>query len=149
MNKMALCLPVLLSTAFAVQAQDVSGCPQLPAGTDLIWESRSSNGIDFCRALRPDGSEAFGVYIAKDSPFEPKRNNSEEKRSVDGRPVQWYRAELVTQPDVEARETLLELADGRTAHIWLQARSGDQLDKALGLAGKLRFGRDGQVVAGQ
>ena len=77
MNKMALCLPVLLSATFAVQAQDGSGCPQLPAGADLVWEYRSSNNTDFCRALRVDGSEAFGVYIAKDPPFEPKRSNSE------------------------------------------------------------------------
>ena len=149
MNKMALCLPVLLSAAFAVQAQDGSGCPQLPAGADLVWEYRSSNNTDFCRALRVDGSEAFGVYIAKDPPFEPNRRNSEERRTIDGQPVQWYRAELVTQPDIEARETLLELADGRTAHIWLQARSGEALNNALGLAGKLHFGPADRVVAGQ
>jgi len=148
MKKTAFCLPVLLLAAFAAQAQDVPGCPQLPAGTDLIWEHRNTGGSDFCRALRPDGTEAFGVYIAKDSPFEPQRSNREEEGLVDGREVRWYRAELVTKPDIEARETLLELDDGRVAHIWLQARSGDQLRRALNLTGQLHFGRDRQV-AGQ
>jgi len=68
---------------------------------------------------------------------------------VDGRQVQWYRAELATKPDIEARETLVELDDGRVAHIWLQARSGEQLVKALDLTGQLRFSPDRQVAAGQ
>ena len=148
MKKTAFCLPVLLLAAFAAQAQDVPGCPQLPTGTDLIWEHRNASGSDFCRALRPDGTEAFGVYIANDSPFKPQRGNREEEGLVDGHEVRWYRAELVTKPDIEARETLLELEDGRVAHIWLQAPSGDQLRKALDLTGQLHFGRDRQV-AGQ
>jgi hypothetical protein len=121
----------------------------LPEAADLIWEHNHTNGTDFCRALRVDGTEAFGVYIAGESPFKPKRGNREEEGTVDGREVQWYRAELVTKPDIEARETLLELNDGRVAHIWLQARSGDQLRKALNLTGQLRFDADRQVAAGQ
>lgn len=149
MNKTAFCLPFLLLAASAAHAQTVPGCPQLPAGTDLIWEHRNTNGSDFCRALRVDGTEAFGVYIAADSPFEPKRGNREENGTVDGRTVQWYRAELVTKPDIEARETLIELDDGRVAHIWLQAPSGEQLRSALDLTGQLQFGHDRQIAVGQ
>ncbi|MGH8086137.1 MAG: hypothetical protein ACREPV_12845 [Lysobacter sp.] len=149
MHKTAFCLPFLLLAASAAHAQATPGCPQLPAGTDLIWEHRNTNDSDFCRALRIDGTEAFGVYIANDSPFEPKRGNREEAGVVDGREVQWYRAELVTKPDIEARETLVELDDGRVAHIWLQAPSGEQLDKALDLTRQLRFSPDRQVAAGQ
>lgn len=149
MKTTAFCLPFLLLAASAVQAQDVPGCPQLPDGTDLIWQHRGTADSDFCRALRIDGTEAFGVYIANESPFEPKRGNREESGVVDGRQVQWYRAELVTKPDIEARETLVELDDGRVAHIWLQARSGEQLDSALDLTGQLRFSPDRQVAAGQ
>lgn len=149
MNKTAFCLPGLLLAAFGAQAQDLGGCPQLPADSDLIWEHRNTNGSDFCRALRIDGTEAFGVYIADASPFEPRRSHREEDGTVDGRTVQWYRAELVTKPDVEARETLIELDDGRIAHIWLQAPSGDQLRQALDLTGQLHFGRERQVATGQ
>lgn len=149
MNKKAFCLPFLLLAASAAQAQDAPGCPQLPAGSALIWEHRHTNDTDFCRALRIDGTEAFGMYIAKEPSFEPKRGNREESSIIDGRATQWYRAELVTKPDIEARETLLELADGRVAHIWLQAHSGEPLAKALRLAGQLDFSRDRQVAAGQ
>lgn len=149
MNKTAFCLPFLLLAASAAQAQDTLGCPQLPADTGLIWEHRGTGDADFCRALRADGTEAFGMYISPEPSFEPKRGNREENGLVDGREVQWYRAELVTKPDIEAREALVELDDGRVAHIWLQARSGEQLDKAFALTGQLRFGTDRQVAAGQ
>ncbi len=149
MNKTAFCLPFLLLAAPAVQAQDVLGCPQLPASTDLIWEHRGTAGSDFCRALRVDGTEAFGMYISAEPSFDPKRRNREEEGLIDGREVQWYRAELVTKPDIEARETLVELDDGRVAHIWLQARSGDQLDRAFDLTRQLRFGHDRQVATGE
>jgi len=149
MKTKAFCLPFLLLAASAAQAQDAPGCPQLPEGSDLIWQHRGTADSDFCRALRIDGTEAFGVYIASHSPFEPKRGNREEAGVVDGRRVQWYRAELATQPDIEARETLVELDDGRVAHVWLQARSGEQLVQALDLTGQLRFSPDRQVAAGQ
>lgn len=153
MNKTAFYVPILLLSGVAAQAQaqDAGACPQLPAEAELTWEHRGSGDSDFCRALRSDGSEAFGLYISPESPFEPKRSNREEEGSVDGRAIQWYRAEIATQPEIEARETLVELHDGRTAHIWLQAMSGEQLDRAFKMAEGLRFGRPRgvQVAAGQ
>lgn len=146
MNIKALGLPLLLLAASAAHAQEDVGCPQLPADAGLAWEHRGTADSDFCRALREDGSEAFGLYIAKSSPFEARRANRREMASIDGREVQWYRAELVTQPDIEAREALIELPDGRVAHIWLQARSGEQLERMLDLAGELRFGKNHQVA---
>lgn len=148
MNKTALCVPMLLLAAATAQAQDAGMCPQLPAETGLIWEHRASGNSDFCRALREDGSEAFGLYIAAESPFEPKRGNREEEGRIDGRSVQWYRAEIATKPNIEAREALVELDDGRVAHIWLQAGSGEQLTRAFQLTESLRFGR-GNQIAGQ
>lgn len=153
MNKTAFYVPILLLSGVAAQAraQDAGACPQLPAEAELTWEHRGSGDSDFCRALRSDGSEAFGLYIAPESPFEPKRGNREEQGSVDGKAIQWYRAEIATQPDIEARETLVELDDGRTAHIWLQAQSGEQLSRAFQLAEGLRFGpaRGPQMASGQ
>lgn len=149
MKKTAFCLPLLLLAASAAHAQDALGCPQLPADTGLIWEHRGTADSDFCRALRADGSEAFGIYISAQPSFDPRRDNREESGLVDGRAVQWYRAELVTKPDIEARETLIHLDDGRVAHLWLQARSGEQLDQAFELTRQLRFGSPRQVATGE
>lgn len=152
MNKSALCLPLLFLAATVAQAQESAACPQLPADAGLSWEYRGSGGADFCRALRDDGSEAFGLYIAKDSPFEPKRSNREEEGRIDGQEIQWYRAELVGKPDIQARETLLKLDDGRVAHVWLQAESGEQLRQVFEVAQGLDFSprrADTAVAAGQ
>src|SRR5690606_30900815 len=116
MKATVLCLPWLLLAASAAHAQQpssASGCPQLPAGAGLEWEHRATADSDFCRALREDGSEAFGLYIADSSPVEPRRKNREETGQVGGFEVQWYRAEIATRPDIAARETLIELPDGR------------------------------------
>ncbi len=112
-----------MATANA-QAQDQGNCPQLPADSGLAWEYRASGDSDFCRALRADGSEAFGLYISRKANFEPKRGNRAEPGMIDSQSIYWYKGELATKPDVEVRETLVELTDGRVAHIWLQ--SGQQ-----------------------
>lgn len=149
MKSTVLCLPMLLLAASAVHAQaSTPGCPQLPVDSGLTWEHRGTEGSDFCRALREDGSEAFGLYIADQSPFEPRRKNREETGQVGGFEVQWYRAEIATRPDIAARETLIELPDGRMAHLWFQAPTGEQLDRAFELTSRLRFGADRQVAGG-
>ncbi|MGY0558306.1 MULTISPECIES: hypothetical protein [unclassified Lysobacter] len=79
------------------------------------------------------------MYISNDAAFDPKRRNREEVDVINGQEIHWYRAELVGQPDVEARETLVELNDGRSAHIWLQAGPGEQLDKMFQLTRALDF----------
>lgn len=149
MNKTIFGLPVLLALASGAYAQDTQpqsmqspsdiACPQLPADSGLAWVHKATPTSDFCRAVRADGSEAFGLFIANDSPFEPKRGNRAEEATIDGREVQWYRSELASQPDVRARETLIELPDGRVAHLWVQAKSDQQLTEALGQTANLRF----------
>jgi hypothetical protein len=116
----------------------------------LSWEARSTADSDFCRALRSDGSEAFGLYISAKPNFEPNPRNRQESGRIDGRDVVWYRAEIATNPGVQARETLLQLADGRYAHVWLQADSTDALAADYRLVGNLRFrvGGSGEQVAG-
>jgi hypothetical protein len=144
---LSLALPLLLGMA-AARAQDAAPppppadphCPQLPAEGGLTWESRSSDAGDFCRALFPDGSEAFGLYITPEPTFEPKaRNRAERGYTIDGHEVIWYRAQLATDPGIKTRETTVELADGRHAHIWLQAPSQAQLDGTLKLVGRIHF----------
>ncbi len=139
MNKPAWLLPLLLPLAGTATAQDAGACPYLAADTGLTWEHRGSGDSDFCRALRADGSEAFGLTIAKDAPFKPKGGNRAERVKIDGREVTWYRTEIAgTQ--IQARETVVELPDGRIAYIWVQANSPDQLNQVLQQTQSMKFG---------
>jgi len=139
MNKPVWLLPLLLPLAGTAAAQDAGACPYLAADTGLTWEHRESGDSDLCRALRADGSEAFGLTIAKDAPFEPKGGNRAERINIDGREVTWYRTEIAgTQ--IQARETLVELPDGRVAYIWVQAKSPDQLNQVLQQTQSMKFG---------
>jgi hypothetical protein len=155
MNKTLSLLPMLagllLATHGTARAQDAGACPQLPVDAGLTWEHRASGDADFCRALRSDGSEAFGLYISPKPNFEPVRADREERGQIDGQQVYWYRAEIAAKPGVEARETLLQLRDGRAAHVWLQADSAAQLNSAFQLAQGLHFGPGGdkQLASGQ
>ena len=139
-----------MGLASAATAQQSTSCPQLPGDAGLTWEYRSSGGTDLCRALRADGSEAFGLVISAKPTFEPQRPDRAERGQVDGRDVYWYRAELAAKPGVQARETLIALPDGRSAHLWLQADNGDKLESGFRMLQGLHFAPTGpQVAAGQ
>ena len=140
-----------MGLAVNVAAQQASACPQLPSDTGLTWEYRGAGGTDLCRALRSDGSEAFGLVISSKPTFEPLRPDRAERSSVGGRDVYWYRAELAQKPGVQARETVIELPDGRSAHLWLQADNTEKLQAGFQLVQALRFAPTGpqQVAAGQ
>src|SRR5262245_12264078 len=126
MNKSVWLLSLLLPLAGTAAAQNVGACPYLAAETGLTWEHRGSADSDFCRAMRADGTEAFGMTIAKDSPFSPKGATRAERISIDGREVTWYRTEIAgTQ--IQARETVVKLPDGRVAYMWVQASTKEQL----------------------
>ena len=143
MKKTAYSLPLLLALAGGAQAQAQpevnTACPQLAADSGLAWQHKATSSTDFCRALRSDGSEAFGLYIASESAFKPNRGDREEQASIDGQDVVWYRSEIAAAPGIQARETLLELADGRIVHVWIQASTAMQLDQALQPAQAMRF----------
>ncbi len=139
MNKPVWLLSLLLPLAGTAAAQDSGACPYLAAETGLTWEHRGTADSDFCRALRQDGSEAFGLTIAKDAPFKPKGGNRAERVMIDGREVTWYRTEIAGT-DVQARETVVELPDGRVAYMWVQAASPEQLNQVLHQAESMRFG---------
>lgn len=138
------CLAVL-GAAGAAQAQDAAVCPRMPADSGLSWEYKAAGETQFCRALHADGTEAFGLYIARESAFEPGRSNRAEQASIDGRPVYWYRTELAGKPDVLARETLVKLPDGRVAYLWIQAPSDDALNQAIAQTRDLRFSAGAQL----
>lgn len=130
---------VLLLASGAAQAQSASPCPQLPASSGLVWTHQAGPDFDFCKAMRADGSQAFGVFIGEESPFKPKASNRAEAGSIEGRGVYWYRGELAADPNVQVRETLVELPGGRVAHIWMKARNPEELAREMALAQSLRF----------
>jgi hypothetical protein len=115
----------------------------------LTWDYRGSGDTQLCRALRADGSEAFGLVITARPTFEPARPDRAERSTVDGHEIYWYRAELAQKPGVQARETVIELANGRSAHLWLQADSDAKLQAGFQLLQGLRFDPAGPQVAGQ
>lgn len=131
---------LLVSGGHALAQSTPDACPHLPADSGLTWEYKAAASTQFCRALRADGSEAFGLYIAKDSPFRPSRGNRAEEARIDGRSTHWYRSELAGKPDVQARETAVELPDGRVAYLWIQAQSPQELGESIAQANSLRFG---------
>ena len=144
---LALVLALLCCPAVASAQEAAPGhCPQLPPGSGLSWDSRNMGDSDFCRAVDANGVEAFGMFISPDPAFKPRGRNRAENSNVDGVEVRWYRAEIATNPGVEARETLLELVDGRHAHIWLQAGSQAELAHGYRTIGQLRFGPGLQVA---
>lgn len=130
----------LLLVGGVAHAQATSPCPQLPADSGLAWTHQAAPDFDFCKAMRADGTQAFGVFIGEESPFEPKGNNRAEAGTVDGRRIYWYRGQVAGDPTVQVRETLVELDDDRVAHIWMRARNPQELAREMALAQGLRFG---------
>jgi hypothetical protein len=136
--KPLISLPLLLGWTGIAYAQAYGECPQLP-NAQLTWEHRAHGDSDLCRAIRADGSEAFGLSITPEAPYELKRSKRKGPGTVNGQRVYWYQGELATQPDTLVRETMFELDDGRSVHLWLQANSEAQLTQQLGIVQALRF----------
>lgn len=144
MNTTTKRLSLLLGCALAfggtaAHAQSASACPQLPADSGLVWQQRGNDAFLICSAVTREGEEAFGLSLSADSPFQPRRGNREERGTVGGREVRWYRAEVGTQPGLLVRETLVELERDRVAHIWVRTRSEELLQSRLGLVEQLEF----------
>ena len=139
MNKPYWILGLLLPLAGTAAAQSAGACPYLDANTGLTWEHRAGPNFDFCKAIKADGTEVFGVYIAREAPFKPRNGNRAEQVTIDGREVTWYRAEIAGTK-LEARETLVEMPDGRIAHISVQAKSPEALVESLQQTQGLKFG---------
>jgi hypothetical protein len=128
---------LLAGSAFAQSAEE---CPSLPKDSGLSWTKLDGADFTFCKAIRDsDGAEMFAVTIAGESPFRPARGNRVEENSIDGHEGYWYRSELATAPTAQVRETLVELEDGRVAHITVRADSEAQLPELLHEVEGIRF----------
>jgi|SRR5690606_23510424 len=117
-------------------AQSAGSCPELPAATGLGWETTQGEDFLYCKAMRDDGTQAFAVMLRAESPFRERFSLREEKGTIDGREVRWYRGSV---QDAIVRETLIELDDDLTAHIMLRVDSEQQLAESLRLSEGLRF----------
>ena len=78
------------------------------------------------------------MNISKQNAFRPKNANRAERSTMGGLEVIWYRAELAGTK-LKARETLMQTPDGRVAHIWVQAKTEDELTQSLQQTQSLRF----------
>ena len=105
-------------------------CPALPAETAqlLRWEVLRVPNMLLCRVMRTDdGSEAFALTISPESPFKPRRGDRAEVSNLNGRPLQWYRGELPNEPNVQIRETLIEVRKNLVIHIFMRAKDAETL----------------------
>ncbi|TKR33715.1 hypothetical protein FCE95_05400 [Luteimonas gilva] len=136
--KQLIALPILLGLAGFAHAQDKGGCPQLPTA-EFAWQQRAYGNTLLCRALRADGSEAFGLSITPEAPYDLKRANRRNTGSVGGQSVYWYEGQLATKPGALVRETMFELSNGSNAHVWIQSDSEAQLTQDMGVIQGLRF----------
>ena len=128
-----------MSAATGANAQAGSTCPQLPADSGLSWEQRGNDAFLICSAVGADGSEAFGLSLSANSPFQPRRAFREERGVVAGKDIRWYRAEVGTQPDILVRETRVELSRDQVAHIWMRTSSEEVLQERMLLVERLDF----------
>ncbi|MDH5832966.1 hypothetical protein [Luteimonas kalidii] len=125
----------LSTSAFA---QSSGRCPELPAGSGLVWETAAGDDFLFCKAMRADGHQAFSVMLRAESPFRERFKLREHEAVIDGHEVRWYRGDLAVQ-NALVRETLVELDDDLTAHIMVRVDDEQQLAESLRQAGGLRF----------
>ncbi|MEZ0470504.1 hypothetical protein [Luteimonas salinilitoris] len=132
-------LGLLIAAAAPARAQVAEACPRLPGDSGLTWTERSSEAFVICRAVSGDGREVFGLYLAADSPFQPRRANREERGVINGQDIRWYSGEVATDPDKLVRETLLELDKDRVVHIWLHADSAQEMQQSMRMVEELRF----------
>lgn len=132
-------LGLMIAAAAPARAQVADACPRLPADSGLTWTERSGEAFVVCRAVTEDGREAFGLYLAADSPFQPRRANREERGVINGQDIRWYSGEVASEPGKLVRETLLELDEDRVVHIWLHADSEQEMQQSMRTVEELRF----------
>lgn len=114
-----------------VAVQDAfAECPAFPAeiAQSLRWEPLRVPSMLLCRAIRTDdATEAFALTISEQSPFRPRRGDRAEVANLNGRTIQWYRGEIPNEPNVQIRETLIELRKNLVIHIFMRAKDAETL----------------------
>jgi hypothetical protein len=129
-------LPAVLAAATAM-AQQAQNCPQLPPQANLQWNERSDKSFIVCRATAADGRQVLGMMLTSRDPDIPlARNLREEKGSIAGESVHWYRPDLggVNAPGLASRRvTVVELGKGHYAQVWIDASDAQELQSLQSL----------------
>ncbi|CBA16553.1 hypothetical protein [Xanthomonas albilineans] len=140
--KLAIVCNVFLTVAVALQAttvlaQQAQNCPQLPPQASLQWNERSDKGLIVCRAATADGRQVLGIMLTAHDPHIPlSRTLREEKGSIGGEMVQWYRPDVggAEIPGLASRRiAIIELKKGQFAQVWIDAGDAQELQKLQGL----------------
>ncbi|WIH03860.1 hypothetical protein KHF85_13410 [Xanthomonas translucens pv. graminis] len=126
-------LPAVLAAATAM-AQQAQNCPPLPAQSNL---QRSDKGFIVCRATAADGRQVLGMMLTSRDPNIPlARNLREEKGSIAGESMHWYRPDLggVDAPGLASRRvTVVELSKNHYAQVWIDAGDVQELQSLQSL----------------
>ncbi len=120
------------------RAQQATRCPSLPADSTLRWEEVRAPDLLFCKAMDGD-AQVFSVMLAAESPFNPSRSQRAETSTIHGQEARWYRTEIASRPDLQARETSIELPGGAIAYFNVQAESDQALQRAYAQISALDF----------
>jgi hypothetical protein len=112
-------------------------CPQLPPQSNLQWSERSDKGFIVCRATAADGRQVLGMMLTSRDPNIPlARNLREEKGSIAGESMHWYRPDLggVNAPGLASRRvTVVELSKDHYAQVWIDAGDVQELQSLQSL----------------
>lgn len=123
-------------------ARPVESCPVLPPECGLEWTYREGPDFDVCYAAPPGVEVAvFGIYLGRHPSFRPKRSGSIGQGEVGGRRVDWYRLEENEEVLPFGRQTLVVLRENEQyiAHVWVNAKSQEELESTLGVLKALSF----------
>lgn len=117
-------------------------CPPLPAGSGLRWRHQRGPDFDVCRAAPARGgadTPRLAMYVGNWPDFEPASRTVLARTRLRGRPVRWFRA---SGGGEFARETLFAAHGGRYGrvfHVWIVAKSEQELSDTLRLVSRLSF----------
>ncbi|MBN6151470.1 hypothetical protein JR065_14080 [Xanthomonas sp. AmX2] len=132
----SLVLAAILPAA-AAMAQQAQNCPPLPPQAKLQWNERSDKGFIVCRAMAADGRQVLGMMLTARDPNIPlARNLREEKGSIAGESMHWYRPDLggVDAPGLASRRvTVVELGEDHYAQVWIDAGDVQELQSLQSL----------------
>ena len=139
-------MKLIAALAFLLQAstgspQPADHCPTLPADSAMTWTYQQGPDFGVCYAVDSvTKKDAFGVYLGFAPSFNPESAKAIGRGNVGGHKVKWYARDPSSDPSEFSRETLVKLdRQGNVAHVWVAAKSEQQLAQRLGVLRRLHF----------
>jgi hypothetical protein len=138
----AILLIACSGAAAQAQSRDVV-CPAAPEG----WSIKQARGPDFdvCYFTQPEQKGFFGIYFGYYPQFQPPANARGSPGIVAGMPVQWLKKASEAKGFPIAMETVFfpyagnEFALRFKAHVWVYARTQQELPHVLKTVAELQF----------